>query len=55
MFKLARKYKRVKRIYVYRYFGEPRTARFDAGLVTRTGPPAPRYKQFKKSIKGLPR
>ena len=55
MFKLARKYPRVKRIYVYRYFGEPRTARFDAGLVNPDGSPRPAYKQFKKSIKGLPR
>ena len=41
MFKLARTYRRVKRIYVYRYFGEPRSARFDAGLVNpgRLGPP----------------
>ena len=31
MFKLARRYKRMERIYVYRYFGEPRSARFDAG------------------------
>ena len=33
MFPLAKKNKRVKRIYVYRWFGEPRSARFDAGLV----------------------
>ena len=55
MFKLARQYKRVQRLYVYRYFGEPRSARFDAGLVNPNGSPRPAYKQFKKSIKGLPR
>jgi Glycosyl hydrolase catalytic core len=55
MFKLARKYKRVKRIYVYRWFGEPRSARFDAGLVNPNGSARPAFKQFKKSIKGLPR
>jgi hypothetical protein len=55
MFKLARKYKRTSRIYVYRYFGEPRSARFDAGLVNPDGSARPAYKQFKKSIKGLPR
>jgi hypothetical protein len=55
MFKLARKYKRVKRIYVYRWFGEPRSARFDAGLVNSNGSARPAFKQFKKSIKGLPR
>ena len=42
MFSLARKYKRIKRIYVYRWFGEPRSARFDAGLVNPNGSPAPR-------------
>jgi hypothetical protein len=55
MFKLARKHKRVKRIYVYRWFGEPRRARFDAGLVNPNGSARPAFKQFKKSIKGLPR
>jgi len=55
MFKLARKYKRIKRIYNYRYFGEPRTARFDAGLVNPDGSARPGFKQFRKSIKGLPR
>ena len=55
MFKLARKFGRVKRIYIYRYFGEPRSARFDAGLVNPDGSARPAYKQFKKSIKGLPR
>jgi hypothetical protein len=55
MFTLARKYKRLKRLYVYRYFGEPRTARFDAGLVNPNGSARPAFTQFKKSIKGLPR
>jgi hypothetical protein len=55
MFRLAKKYKRVKRIYVYRWFGEPRSARFDAGLVNPNGTQRPGYKQFRKSIKGLPR
>jgi Glycosyl hydrolase catalytic core len=55
MFSLAKKNKRVKRIYVYRWFGEPRSARFDAGLVDEFGGSRPGLKQFKKSIKGLPR
>jgi Glycosyl hydrolase catalytic core len=55
MFQLAKKYKRVKRIYVYRWFGEKRSARFDAGLVGPNGGSRPGLKQFKKSIKGLPR
>jgi hypothetical protein len=55
MFSLAKKNKRVKRIYVYRWFGEPRNARFDAGLVGPNGESRPGLKQFRKSIKGLPR
>jgi hypothetical protein len=55
MFKLARKYKRVKRLYNYRWFGEPRSARFDAGLVNPDGSERPGLRQFRKSIKGLPR
>ena len=31
----------IKRIYVYRWFGEPRSARFDAGLVGPNGADAP--------------
>ena len=55
MFSLARKYKRIKRIYVYRWFGESRKARFDAGLVNPDGSSRPGLKQFRKSIRGLPR
>ena len=55
MFRLARKFKRIKRIYNYRWFGEPRSARFDAGLVNPDGTQRPGFKQFRKSIKGLPR
>jgi len=55
MFTLARRYKRIQRIYVYRWFGEPRSARFDAGLVNADGSSRPALTQFRKSIKGLPR
>src|SRR5215204_114588 len=55
LFKLAKKYKRIKRIYVYRWFGAPKTERFDSGLVGPNGETRPGLKQFKKSIKGLPR
>jgi hypothetical protein len=55
LFKLARKYKRIKRVYVYRWFGAPKTERFDSGLVGPNGETRPGLKQFKKSIKGLPR
>ena len=52
---MAKKNKRVKRIYIYRWFGEPRNARFDAGLVNPDGSERPALKQLRKSIKGLPR
>jgi hypothetical protein len=55
MFSLAKKNKRVKRIYVYRWFGEPRSARFDAGLTGPHGETRAGLKQFRKSIKHLPR
>jgi hypothetical protein len=55
MFSLARKYKRIMRIYNYRWFGEPKSARFDAGLVNPNGSQRPGFKQFRKSIKGMPR
>ena len=40
---------------MYRYYGEPRSSRFDAGLVDPDGTVRPGYKQFKKSIRRLPR
>ena len=55
LFKLAKKYKRIKRVYVYRWFGAPRRERFDSGLVGPNGQTRPGLRQFKKSIKGLPR
>jgi hypothetical protein len=55
MFALARRFKRITRIYVYRWFGEPRSSRFDAGLVNPNGSARPAFRQFRKSIKGLPR
>ena len=55
MFQLAKRYPRVKRLYNYRWFGEPRSARFDAGLVNANGSSRPGLTQFRKSIKGLPR
>jgi hypothetical protein len=55
MFALARRNKRVKRIYVYRWFGEPRSSRFDAGLVNLDGSSRPALKAFRRGIKGQPR
>jgi hypothetical protein len=47
MFRLANKYdtrhrgmrSRITRLYVYSWFGEPATARFDAGLMNADGSP----------------
>ena len=56
MFKLANRYDSRKRgmrskitqLYVYRWFGEGRKARFDAGLVHPNGKPRKAYKVFRK-------
>jgi hypothetical protein len=37
LFKLAKKYKRIKRVYVYRWFGAPSSERFDSGSSAPTG------------------
>jgi hypothetical protein len=58
MFRLADKYdtrrrgfkSRITRLYVYRWFGEPR-GNFDAGLMNPDGSPRPAFKQFKKYAK----
>ena len=55
MFQLAKRFSRIKRIYNYRWFGEPRSARFDAGLVNPDGSARPALRQFRRSIRGLPR
>ena len=48
MFKLARRNKKVKRLYVYTYFGRV-TPRFDAGLVdNRTGKARKAYREVRK-------
>jgi Glycosyl hydrolase catalytic core len=57
MFKLTNRYdtrrsgmrSKIGRLYVYRWFGEPRRARFDAGLVSPTGKPRKAYKTFRKN------
>jgi hypothetical protein len=63
MFQLAAKYdsrrkglrSKLGRLYVYRYYGEPATARFDAGLVNENGSLRPSYTQFKKYAARLPK
>jgi hypothetical protein len=59
MFSLAKKYNKrrhgnrskVTRLYVYRWFGEPKGARFDAGLVGPDGKARKAFKVFKSGIK----
>jgi hypothetical protein len=63
MFTLAKKYSKrrhgmrskVTRLYVYRWFGEKKGARFDAGLVNPDGTPRKAFRVFKSGIKGRPR
>jgi hypothetical protein len=49
MFKVARRSPRIKRLYVYTWFGAT-TPRFDAGLVAR-GKPRPAYGEVKKRLR----
>ena len=63
MFQLAARYdsrrkgmrSKLARIYVYRFYGEPAAARFDAGLVNEDGSLRPSYTQFKKYAAHLPK
>lgn len=51
MFKLARSSKRIKRLYIYSWLGEPRGARFDAGLVNPDGSARAAYDVVRRAIK----
>lgn len=59
MFKLARRYdnrrrgirSRVTRLYVYKWYGEDRRARFDAGLVSKNGAKRKAFKTFRYHAK----
>jgi hypothetical protein len=51
MFKLAKANKRIKRLYVYTWFGAPRSARFDAGLVGTNGKARKAYNEVRKHVK----
>lgn len=54
MFKLAKSNPRITRLYIYNWFGEPATARFDAGLMDPTGTvPRPAYATVLKQLTGL--
>jgi hypothetical protein len=60
MFSLAKTYSKrrhgnrskVTRLYVYRWFGDKKSARFDAGLVDLNGKPRKAFTTFKNGIKG---
>jgi hypothetical protein len=49
LFKLVRN-PRIKRMYIYSWWGEKRGARFDAGLVDPTGEPRPAYYVVKRYL-----
>ena len=51
MFRVAKANKRIKRLYVYTWFGAPRSARFDAGLVGTNGKPRKAYAEVRKHVK----
>jgi hypothetical protein len=59
MFKLADRYdsrqaglrSKVTQLYVFRWYGEPRSARFDAGLMNPSGSPRKAYGVFRKYAK----
>jgi hypothetical protein len=59
MFRLVNRYdtrrrgmrSKITRLFVYTFFGEDRSARFDAGLVNPDGSPRPAFKVFKKNAR----
>ena len=51
MFSLAKRYRaRVKQLFIYNWWGQRRSQRFDAGLVTPTGKPRPAYKTVRRYL-----
>jgi|SRR6266540_119148 len=51
MFRLAKSSRRIKRLYIYSWWGELRGARFDSGLVGPDGSPRPAYFVVKKKLR----
>jgi hypothetical protein len=52
MFSLAKRYRsRIKRLYIYNWFGQPRSQRFDAGLVNPNGTPRPAYNTVRRTLR----
>lgn len=60
MFKLVRRYdtkrrgfrSKITRLFVYSWYGEDRSARFDAGLVNPDGSPRKAFRIFRKNVRG---
>ena len=50
MFKVARANKKIKRLYVYSWFGAPSSARFDSGLINPNGTPRKAYAEVRKHL-----
>ena len=51
MFRVAKANKKIKRLYVYTWFGAPRSARFDSGLINPNGTPRKAYAEVRKHVK----
>ena len=51
MFKVAKANRKIKRAYVYSWFGAPRSARFDSGLVGTDGKPRRAFAEVRKHVK----
>jgi hypothetical protein len=52
MFSLAKRYRsRIKRLYIYNWFGQTRSNRFDAGLVNVNGTARPAYNTVRKTLR----
>jgi hypothetical protein len=51
MFKVAKANKKIKRAYVYSWFGAPRSARFDSGIVGTDGKPRKAFAEVRKHVK----
>jgi hypothetical protein len=50
MFRLARSDRRIKRLYIYQWQGQPPGTRFDAGITTYEGEPRPAYHVVRRHL-----
>ena len=52
MFSLARRYRsRIQRLYIYNWWGQPASNRFDAGLVNEDGTERPAYRTVRSALR----